>query len=87
MLHEIVAFNQTLLLFACIGNICRRSLLDDDVAIVLYRSVYVNSIAIVLYPPFSPTKYSAIFPEMKGDFEKNQKWSMMLALPQNAGSE
>ncbi len=33
------------------------------------RSMFDNGVAIVLYLPFSLTKYSAIFTEVKGDFK------------------
>ena len=35
------------------------------------RSLLVDGIAIVLYLVFSLTKYSVIFTEVEGDFEKN----------------
>jgi len=35
------------------------------------RSLLIDGIAIVLYLVFSLTKYSVIFTEVEGDFEKN----------------
>ena len=40
-------------------------------AIEKVRLLLVNGIAIVLYLVFSLTKYSVIFAEVEGDFEKN----------------
>ena len=49
---------------------------NKDVAIdrantEICRSLLIDGIAIVLYLVFSHTKYSIIFTEVEGDFEKN----------------
>jgi hypothetical protein len=46
-------------------------MLIDGVSIILYLVLLVDGVAIVLFLVFSITKYSAIFVEVKGYFEKN----------------
>ncbi len=60
---EIVSANEAIVI--------DRAIVVDRAHTDIGRSLLIDGIAIVLYLVFSLTKYSVIFPEVEGDFEKN----------------
>ena len=69
-----IVFNETIVIVDVSANeaiAIDRAIAVDRGNTNICRSLLIDGIAIVLYLVFSLTKYSVIFTEVEGDFEKN----------------
>jgi hypothetical protein len=69
-----IVFNETIVIVDVSANeaiAIDRAIAVDRANTNICRSLLIDGIAIVLYLVFSLTKYSVIFTELEGDFEKN----------------
>ena len=64
-----IVFNETIVIVEIVS--ANEAIAIDRANTDICRSLLIDGIAIILYLVFSLTKYSVIFTEVEGDFEKN----------------